>query len=480
MSNLLQVSMPQIWADNLRSELIKRLENRNISVEILTHGQDRPPGKNAAVIWLWYKEDFGTDKRPANGMKIYSRSRVMRLPKNMNPEAEIWLQRLKQLEKNIQNQRVDLDFQKFCYRSIKYFRKSEQNWQQQLVLNSILKRVEPLEDLYIKGLKGALDKAIIAATGIHHLEDVMRTLVNVLIVDNLGSRLPRRLEDLGYNSQRIKTMKINQLQHLQKKMDPSVQQIDLRKIQTSLFQHPEMKKYDLVLINPWRFEGGKLPILILVRTTKNLSRKEEKSLAKPPQNQQRVEEAKKRLKDLQEQTDKLQVELDLIETDDFSNQIQQEINHYQHLLKSKKHLLENIRQKESFIQALTKKPIDSKGKTYLHLLNLLNCYIKEEGIAEKATFMLKQAFMHENKRSQESIQKDIKKLSVLLRKHVEIVRKIEIIQTEMNKLEKNLQHLITEKESVAPTPWRRPFLEYQLDNLEYCIIKEHLTELAKS
>ncbi len=123
MSNLLQVSMPQVWADNLRSELIKRLENRNISVEILTHGQYRPPGKNAAVIWLWYKEDFGTDKRPANGMKIYSRSRVMRLPKNMNPEAEIWLQRLKQLEKNIQNQRNDLDFQKFCYRSLKYFRK---------------------------------------------------------------------------------------------------------------------------------------------------------------------------------------------------------------------------------------------------------------------------------------------------------------------------------------------------------------------
>ena len=40
MSNLLQVSMPQVWADNLRSELIKRLENRNISVEILTHGQE--------------------------------------------------------------------------------------------------------------------------------------------------------------------------------------------------------------------------------------------------------------------------------------------------------------------------------------------------------------------------------------------------------------------------------------------------------
>ena len=124
MSNLLQVSVPQVWADNLRSGLIKRLENCNISVEFLIHGLDRPPGKNATVILLSYKENFGTDKRRANGMKIYSRSRVMRLSKNMNPEAKIWLQRLKQLEKNMQNQRNDLDFQKFCYRSIKYFRKS--------------------------------------------------------------------------------------------------------------------------------------------------------------------------------------------------------------------------------------------------------------------------------------------------------------------------------------------------------------------
>jgi len=240
-----------------------------------------------------------------------------------------------------------------------------------------------------------------------------------------------------------------------------------------------MKKYDLVLINPWRFEGDKLPILILVRTTGNLSRKEEKSLAKQPQNLQRIEEAKQHLKDLQEQIDPIQVELDLIEADDFGNENQQEVEHYQHLLKSKKQLLEKIRQKESLIQELTK-PIDPKRKTHLQLLNLMNCYGKEEGIAEKATSLLKRAFTLENKRSQEGIQEDIKKLSVFLRQHVKIMDALERIQSEMNKLESNLQHLIAEKDSDATTPWRRPFLEYQLDNLEYCILKEQLTELAKS
>ena len=188
----------------------------------------------------------------------------------MDPEAEIWLQRLKQLLKNIQNQRNDLDFQKFCYQQTKYFRKSEQNWQQQLVLNSILKRVESLEDLYNEGLKEALDKAIVAAVGIHHLEDVMQTLVNVLTVDNLSSKLQSRLRYLGYTRQRIKTINIIQLQYLQRKMDPNVQQIDLRKIKTSLFKHTGMNKYDLLLINPSRFEGFKLPILILVRLKKIL------------------------------------------------------------------------------------------------------------------------------------------------------------------------------------------------------------------
>ena len=138
-----------------------------------------------------------------------------------------------------------------------------------------------------------------------------------------------------------------------------------------------------------------------------------------------------------------------------------------------------MRQQESLNQELTK-PINLKRKTHLQLLNLFNCYSKAEGLAEKATSILKRAFTHENKRSQERVQQDIKKLSVFLRQHVKIVDTLERIQSEMNKLESNLQQLITEIESDATTPWRRPFLEYQLDILEYCILKEQLTELAKS
>ena len=115
MPDLLQVSMPQVWADNLRSEVIKRLKNRHTSIELLTHGPGRPPVQNAAVIWLWYEEDFGTEKRPASGMKIYSRSRVMRLPKKMVPEAELWLHRLKQLEKDIKTNGMILNFRNSAF-----------------------------------------------------------------------------------------------------------------------------------------------------------------------------------------------------------------------------------------------------------------------------------------------------------------------------------------------------------------------------
>ena len=298
---------------------------------------------------------------------------------------------LKQLEKNIQTQRNDLEFQKFCYRCVNFFRRNEQHWQQQLVLQSILKRIEPYEDLYTEGLRGALDKAITAATGVSILEDVMRTLVNVLIIDNLGSKLSSKLGGLGYNSQRIKTMTLNQLQRLQSKIAPDAQQIDLRKIPTSLFQHPDLKKYDLVLINPWQFEGEKLPILILVRTTGNLSRKEERSLAKQPQNQQRIEEAKKHLKNLQEQIDPIQVELDLIEADDFGERINKKWSIIS-IFKSKKQLLEKMR--ERIVDSGIDK-INPKRKTHLQLLNLFNCYSKEEGLTEKATSILKRAFTHE-------------------------------------------------------------------------------------
>ena len=85
-----------------------------------------------------------------------------------------------------------------------------------------------------------------------------------------------------------------------------------------------------------------------------------------------------------------------------------------------------MRKKESLIQELTK-PINPKRKTHLQLLNLFNCYSKEEGLAEKATSMLKRAFMHENKRSQEGIQQDIKKLFLFLRQHIKIVDTLERI-----------------------------------------------------
>ena len=110
----------------------------------------------------------------------------------------------------------------------------------------------------------------------------------------------------------------------------------------------------------------------------------------------------------------------------------------------------------------------------------MNCSSKEESLSEKATSMLKRAFTHEKKRSQEGIQQDIKKLSIFLRQHVKIIDVLKQIESEMNKLESNLQQLITGNEFDVATRWRRPFLEYQLDNLEYCILKEQLTELAKS
>ena len=121
----------------------------------------------------------------------------------MDSTAELWLQRLKQLEKDIKDKRNDLDFQKFCIRCVNFFRRYKQHWQQQLILKSTLKSIEPYEELYAEGVKGVLDKTITAATGVSILEDVMRILVNVLIIDNLGSRILRKLGELGYNSQRI-------------------------------------------------------------------------------------------------------------------------------------------------------------------------------------------------------------------------------------------------------------------------------------
>jgi hypothetical protein len=47
------------------------------------------------------------------------------------------------------------------------------------------------------------------------------------------------------------------------------------------------------------------------------------------------------------------------------------------------------------------RPIDLERKIHSQLLNLLNCCSKEEEITEKTAHMLKQAFIHEDRRSLE-------------------------------------------------------------------------------
>jgi hypothetical protein len=84
-------------------------------------------------------------------MKIYLRSRVLRPPKKINPEAELWFQSLMQLEHQILNRRNDPEFQKFCCRCVNFFR-NDQHWLQELFLQSVLKQVEPFKNLCLKGL----------------------------------------------------------------------------------------------------------------------------------------------------------------------------------------------------------------------------------------------------------------------------------------------------------------------------------------
>lgn len=431
------------------------------------------------MIWQWYEQDFGREAPPASGMRFFSRSKGLRLPNQLDERAELWLRRLKFLEARLAERRNDQEFLKFVNRSIHYFRRAEQHWSQQQVLRSIVPKIEPLRETYAAGVQTALDQTILKATGVSVLEDVMRTLVKVVVIDNLGSSLSDQLASYGYSSNRIQHLSIFQFLQILRKQQPDLQEIDLRQLPPGLFQHPKFQSADLILINPWRFENGKLPLLLLARTSGNLSRREEKALSNHFENQQRLEELKRLRAQRQAQLKALEHQIQLIETENLIEEDDDEAQHYRDLLAERKELVQQLEQDRRRIQDLSR-TADPKRKSVLRLINFMDCYARQENIVNKATSMLRRALQQDKTLSSEQALPTLKKLSVFMRQQIRIEEAIARLDQELQQLENQLQDWINQQELKDPPPWRRPFLEYILDRLEFLILREQLNQLTQS
>lgn len=475
MPDSLLVSLPQIWFDNLQQELQRRLQRQRLPAQIQAHRPGKPLSPRAQVFWLWYDDDFQGQTKPS-GLKIQHKSaftpptQISQLP----AQQQVWLRRLKRLHKQLLERKPDSDFLKFCGSSVGYFRKAEKHWQQNQVLQSLAPKVEPFEGLYFDALGQALDEAILRATGITTMEEVVRTLVKVLVIDGMGGLVPENLQARGYRSPRISTMSLFQLRQLWQKQQPEIAEIDVHALSPAVFQQPEFEKFDLILVNPWKFKDDGLPVAVFARTSGNLSRKEEQQASQHFENQRKLEELKGRRQRHETQLNAVVQQLQLIENTG-RTQSRGDEQHYRQLLGDRKKLTLQLRRDTLRIKELSKQ-VDTRPRENLDVVNLLEAFQTTGSFANRAATLLKSSFTSP-KDDPHSPQAQLKRMSVFMRQRERIEATMHQLHGEMQTYEDKLQQWTDHRfRGADQRPWRRPFLEHLLDLLEVAALREMLAQ----
>ena len=155
----------------------------------------------------------------------------------------------------------------------------------------------PLEPLYWKGLDQIFDEAVAEVTGITTLEGIMKGLMRILIVDDLGDRTLQGLTERGYKRKFLKSLSLRELSQQYRRFqreNPESQ----HSLTEYLGEAEPFQEYDLILVNTWNLDRHQFQVHLGVRKKAILSKKEEAMMRRQDRIPEEIEKLQANLTEL--------------------------------------------------------------------------------------------------------------------------------------------------------------------------------------
>ncbi|MBF0278890.1 MAG: hypothetical protein HQM13_13905 [SAR324 cluster bacterium] len=254
--------------------------------------------------------------------------------------------------------------------------------EKQDAIKSLENKIAKFDKPYYLTLSYILAEAVSIVTGVSDsVEDVMKGLLRVLIIDDLNKQTIDGMIPLGYNRKHLSVMSTYELHRKYKAYvaenikDRPAEELTIKDF---LKKSEELDQYDIILINYWHFHDENLPITVRVKQKTILSKKEDSQLKKDPKvieekskqlEKQRVE-ILKQIKQVDEELKQAELQTDFPE------------EKYQVLIKKRKRILKNFqRYKADFAKNIVAAPKGSKF--VLYNVGLLETAQKNQSLRER-------------------------------------------------------------------------------------------------
>ncbi|MBC8258950.1 MAG: hypothetical protein H8E38_08035 [SAR324 cluster bacterium] len=249
----------------------------------------------------------------------------------------------------------------------------------QELVSKLEQEITEVEKPYYQGIGYILSTAIEKITGVAILDGLMKGLINVMIIDDLGQRTQDGLVKIDFSRKFLSFMPSNELANKIEKFrnDHAEDELSKANIADYVFNSADFEKVDIVFFNSWKFTKDTFPVRVALRKKTIISKQEERKVKQEDQLAVKIEAEEESIKNVKEKLKEVIHSISIIEKSHLEDE-----DEYQQLNNSRKRIIKDIKRHELRLKEL-KRPVKAGDEEKIITFDLFEIFKSKQSFLER-------------------------------------------------------------------------------------------------
>ena len=378
-----------LLSKDLLKSCMKTLVNRlvEIDVTVAIEGLEYPEEKQKKFHWILnYSGDIPKGATPDES-SVDLLFRVpgvpeLELDKLTSSNSEVLsklIDRYKEVHNSCEERLKNPNYRKLALTDAVLRRNQQIMHKYKDLIKRLEEKISHVETTYYQGIGYILGTAIEKITGVAVLEDLMKGLIYVMIIDNMDKRTQDGLVKLDFNRKVLSYMSTGMLSKkiVEFRKEHATDEFAKANIGDFVFNAIDFEKVDVVFFNSWNVTKDSFPVRVALRKKTIISKQEERKETQKDQNVSKIVKEEEALKKLKAKLNMVMQELNKIEKFHIDDE-----SAYETLKKSRKRILKDVKRRLLKLKEL-RRPVKAGSEEKIITFDLFEIFKSKQSFFER-------------------------------------------------------------------------------------------------
>ena len=378
-----------LLSPEFRKNYMKTLVNRLIDVDVIVAIEETnyPEEKKDKYHWILnYPGDIPKGKTPdSNNSKLIFRvlgKAKLQEDKLYSGDSERLakiIERYKEVRHSCTERENNPNFVKLAMTDAVLRSRRDMILKYKVLVSKLDEKISQVEKSYYLGIGYILSTAIEKITGVAVLDNLMKGLIYVMIVDDLDKRTQDGLVDIDFSRKVLSYMSTidftNKLLEFRK--EHADDEFAKANIGDFIFNAPDFEKVDIVFFNSWKFTEDSFPIKVALRKKTIISKEEERKVKQKDETPAIIQKEEATLAKVKLKYKYVMREINKMEKFHFDDE-----SAYEAQNNLRRRLLKDIKSRELQLKEL-KRPVKAGGEEKIITFDLFEIFKSKQSFMER-------------------------------------------------------------------------------------------------